>query len=166
MPPWLLATVLPWLKDHWRDACVVLMVLFAALWVRQGGKLAACQQALAAKPEAAISQFQATSGTAAATVKTVYKYVQGQPCPDVEVTSSTEAKFVAVQAQTMTPQVSAAEWQRRLDIYVGSDIELNTVGGFRLDVTKLGPVVMGLGVESPIDHVAVKGLVSFGFVLP
>ncbi len=101
----------PWVKDHWKDACVAIAIALAWLTVRQAGELRACQTQLAAAPAA---QSQGISGTAKADVRVIYKQVPGNPCPEVEVVAAAGSSVQAVQEQTppkaCPPPPSAGLW--------------------------------------------------------
>lgn len=116
---WAAQTALPWLKDNWRNIGLGAGAVFAMLWLRGCGELAACRAdggRSALEVTRLTQQTQTLEGKLAsvstAKAKVVYVHVPGQPCPevhvDLEAIGSAEASGKGNQAQALSETVKMA----------------------------------------------------------
>ncbi len=103
--------ILGYLKQYWAQACGVGCILFLLLWARGCGQNKILQaQLIACQTQAP----QTLTATARAETKLIYKYVQGQPCPDVELT-----QVAASTATESAPKQSICPQESKLGIWLG-----------------------------------------------
>lgn len=129
MPAWaagLGLRALAWAKSYWREAGLVLGLLFMVGYIRQCGQLDACRADATKAAEAHAAQVQKLEGHLTATANAGGRLViqpgpsrpcppQGEcpPCPSIDLTWGSSATLGAggsgSQGQTVTAQAEAAK---------------------------------------------------------